>query len=242
MSNVAELPRISIKTNVTKAQARPFVGRIVNDSMKDSLYDVEKKPYQWTIAVQPIQSPDGSKGFQIGGKTGAFWEYIPVPLEVIEDGEIKEQTKFGRHFNAFKSVFDDSEDRNIGRGDYLNQVAWFVKDTIEYGTNKQDGSIIKGSVLLPKRPLTDEELVEYGLAPSGTVASAQVGQYPVDELATLVAALNGKERSTLQKAAFTAKLPSHLRTGVGKGDGPAIAQAVAAGLATFDGDVFTATA
>lgn len=239
MSNVAELPRISIKQNTKKAEARPFVGRVVNDSLKDSIYDVDKKPYQWTIAVQPLKSADGTKGFQIGGKTGAFWEYIPVPVEAIEDGEISEQTKFGRHFLAFQKVFGAEEDRNIGRGDYLNEVAWFVKEEIEYGTNKTSGEIIKGTLLRPVRPLTDEEAVLYGLAAGGAVTSTAT--FTADELTALVTALNGKDRNSLQKAAFTAKLPSALRQGVGKGDGPAITQAIAAGLAVFNGDTFTAT-
>lgn len=239
MTDVTTLPRISIKTELKKAQARPFVGRVVNDSMKESIYEVEKKPYQWSLAVEPIKSPDGTKGFQIGGKTGAFWEYIPVPREAIEDGDISDQTKFGRHFNAFQSVFGVEEDRAPGRGEFLNELAWWIKEEIQYGTNKQDGSIIKGTLLYPIRRLTDEEMQEYGLAPRGATVAPSV-TFSQDDLLTVVSALDGTPRSSLQKQAFSKKLPTALRTAVGKGDGPAIQQAVASGLAEFDGDTFRA--
>lgn len=239
MATTTELPRISIKTEVKAQQARPFVGRIVNDSLQPARFNVDKTPYQWSLAVEPIKSADGTKGFQIGGKTGAFWEYIGVPVEAIVDGEIKEQTKFGRHFNAFKKVFGDDEDRAPGRGEYLNELAWFVKDTILYGTNKTDGSEIKGGVLLPLRALSPEEMVEYGLAARST--APQTVELSDSDLDALAAALDGKDRNALQKAVYSAKLGNKLASAVGKGDGPAVRALVESGRGSFDGDTFRAS-
>lgn len=239
MSAAIELPRISIKNDVKRAEARPFVGKVVADALGDSKFDVDKKPYQWTIAVQPLKSPDGTKGFQIGGRTGAFWEYIAVPKEVLE-GEIKAETKFGRHFNSFKNTFGTDDDRMIGNGQYIDEVAWFVKDKIQYGTDKQTGAPIESTVLLAVRPLTDEEMVEYGLA-AGTAPAASSAVYSKEDLALLASALDGVDRSTMQKAAYQNKgLSNALRQGVGRGDGPAIKALVEAGLASFDGDILRA--
>jgi hypothetical protein len=240
MTATLELPRISIKQDVKKAEARPFVGKVVNDSIQPGKYDVAKKPYQWTIAVEPLKSVDGTAGFQIGGKTGAFWEYISISVDDLA-GDIKEQSKFGRHFNSFKRVFGTDDDRAIGRGEYLNEVAWFVKDTVEYGTNKQTGEQIKSSVLLAMRPLTPEEMVQYGLAAGGSAAPADTN-YTEADLATLAQALDGKDRNALQKAAYQAKISTALRQGVGKGDGAAVTALVEQGFGAFDGDVFRAAA
>src|SRR5688572_8027787 len=231
-----ELPRISIKSDVKKAEARPFVGKVVADALQPGKYNVEKNPYQWTIAVEPIKN--GDVGFQIGGKTGAFWEYVSVPKEVLE-GEIKEQTKFGRHYASFKKVFGTDDDRSIGRGDYLNEVAWFVKDKVQYGTDKQTGAPITSSVLLAVRPLTPDEMIQYGLA-AGTISSAAPAVFETADLTALAQALDGKDRNALQKAAFQSKLPSAIRAAVGKGDGPAIQALITSGLAAFDGDVLRA--
>lgn len=239
MTASLELPRISIKQDTKRAEARPFVGRVVNDSLQPGKYDVEKNPYQWTLAVEPLKSADGTKGFQVGGKTGAFWEYISVPAAVFSDGEIKEQTKFGRHFLAFKKVFGTSDDLAIGRGEYRDTVAWFIKDKVEYGTDKQTGAVISSGVLLPVRTLTPDEMVEYGLAAPGT-STPPPTDYSEDDLNNLLAALEGKDRNALQKAAFQAKLPNGLRQGVGRGDGPAIQALLTSGKARFDGDVLRA--
>lgn len=240
MSVSIELPRISIQNGVQKAEARPFVGKVVSDALQPSKFDVEKKPYQWTIAVQPLKSADGTKGFQIGGRTGAFWEYVAIPKEAIEDGKITEQSKFGRHFNSFKNTFGTTEDRPIGQGAYLNEVAWFVKDKVQYGTDKQTGAAIESSVLLAVRPLTEEEMVEYGLAAPGTSVAASAS-YSEEELNFLFTALENKERTQLQKAAYQSKLLSNaLRQGVGRGDGPAIQALIDSGRARFDGDTLVA--
>jgi hypothetical protein len=235
-----ELPRISIKNDVKRAEARPFVGKIVADAMQESKFDVEKKPFQWTIAVEPLKSQDGTKGFQIGGKTGAFWEYVAIPKEVLEEGKISAESKFGRHFNSFKAVFGSDDDRAIGRGEYLNEVAWFVKDKVQYGTDKQTGAQIESTVLLAVRPLTDEEMVEYGLAAGTTPTNAAV-TYSAADLTALLAALDGKDRASMQKAAYQSKaLSNALRQGVGRGDGPAIKALLEQGLARFEGDILRA--
>jgi hypothetical protein len=241
MSVSIELPRISIKNDVKRAEARPFVGKVVADALQDSKFDVEKKPYQWTLAVEPIKSPDGTKGFQIGGKTGAFWEYVAIPREAIEEGKISAESKFGRHFNSFKNTFGSDDDRAIGRGEYLNEVAWFIKDKVQYGTDKQTGAQIESTVLLAVRALTPEEMVEYGLAAGGTAPSAAM-TFDEGDLRTLALALDGKDRNGLQKAAYQSKtLSNALRQGVGKGDGPAIKALLDAGLVSFDGDVLRAS-
>ncbi len=239
-SATGELPRISIKTNVQKQVARPFVAKVVSDSLQPARFNVEKKPYQWTIAVEPIKN--GDKGFQIGGKTGAFWEYVGVPIEVLNGEKPKEQDKFGRHFLAFQNVFgtDDDEDRTIGRGEFLNEVGWFIKDTVIYGTNKTDGSEIKGTVLLPQRRLTAEEMVEYGLSAAGSAPTPAV-QLSDDELEALARALDGKDRNALQKAVYTAKLGNKIAQAVGKGNGPAVQQLLDSGRGSFDGDTFRAS-
>lgn len=240
MSATIELPRIGIKNDVKRAEARPFVGKVVSDALQPSKFDVDKKPYQWTIAVEPLKSPDGSKGFQIGGKTGAFWEYVAVPKEVIEDAKISAESKFGRHFNSFKNVFGSDDDRAIGRGEYLNEVAWFIKDKVQYGTDKQTGQQIESTVLLAVRPLTDDEMVEYGLA-AGVAPSKAAFTYGPGDLEALAAALDGNDRNSLQKAAYRAKgLSNALRQGVGKGDGPAVQALIEQGLASFDGDILRA--
>jgi hypothetical protein len=230
MAETMELPRISIKTDVKKAEARPFVGRVVSDSIQPGKYDVDKKPYQWSLAVQPIKSVDGTQGFQIGGKTGAFWEYVSISTEDLA-GDIKEQSKFGRHFNAFKNVFGSDEDRSIGRGEYVDQIAWFVRDTIEYGTNRKTGEQIKGTVLLPKRLLTDEEMVQYGLMAGS--ATPPPTDYTADELEALAAALHNKDRNSFQKSVYQAKLGNKLAQGVAKGNGPAVERCLVVGTARW---------
>jgi hypothetical protein len=245
MTAQMELPRISIKTEVKKAEARPFVGRIVADALQpNKFYDPnatdqsKQKPYQWVLAVQPLKSADGQRGFQIGGKTGAFWEYVPITNDELQ-GDIKDQTKFGRHFNSFKAVFGSDEDRAIGRGEYTDEVAWFKRDRIQYGTNRETGEAIEGSVLLAVRGLTPEEMVEYGLAAGAAPAATS---YTSEELQTLAAALDGKDRNALQKTAYAAKLGNKLAQGVGKGNGPAIVALIEGEYGSFDGDVFRASA
>lgn len=239
VTDTMELPRISIKTDVKKAEARPFVGRIVNDSLQPGKYDTDKKPYQWVLAVSPLKSADGKAGFQIGGKTGAFWEYIGISVDEMQ-GEIKEQTKFGRHFNAFKHAFGSDDDRAIGRGQYVDEVAWFKRDKVEYGTNRETGEPISSTVLLPVRALTPEEMVQYGLASGGGAPAAESVEYSDEELNSLAHALNGKDRNALQKAVYQAKLGNKLAQGVGKGTGPAVSALVDQGYGTFEGDTFIA--
>lgn len=235
MSVTMELPRISIKQDVAKAEARPFVGRIVSDAIQPGKYDVDKKPYQWVLAVQPLKSVDGTTGFQIGGKTGAFWEYVAISTEDLA-GDTKEQSKFGRHLNAFKSVFGTEEDKAIGRGEYVDQIAWFVRDTIQYGTNRKTGEEIKGTVLLPKRLLTDEEMIQYGLAAGSLTPVAT--EYTPEELGALADALDGQDRNAFQKSVYRSKLGNKLAQGVAKGNGPAVTQLIEGGFGKMDGDVF----
>jgi hypothetical protein len=235
MTATMELPRISIKTDVKKAEARPFVGRVVADAIQPGKYDVEKKPYQWAIAVQPIKSADGTAGFQIGGKTGAFWEYVSITTDEL-GGDIKDSSKFGRHFNAFRTVFGTDEDRAIGRGEYVDQIAWFVRKEIEYGTNRKTGEQIKGTVLLPTALLSDEEMVQYGLAAGSVTAPAT--EYDATELTILANALDGKDRNAFQKSVYQSKLGNKLAQGVAKGNGPAITALLEGGYGEMDGDIF----
>jgi hypothetical protein len=244
MVETMELPRISIQTEVKKVEPRPFVGRVVADVIgPNKFYDPNaedqksQKPFQWSIAVEPLKSKDGTKGFQIGGKTNAFWEYVSISADEVS-GDIKEQSKFGRHFRAFRDVFGTDQDRSIGRGEYLDEVAWFKRDTIEYGINRQTNEPIKGTVTLPIAPLTEEELIEYGLAVGGPIERGDGGGYEQDELEKLAAALDGRDRTSFQKAVYANKLGNKLAQGVAKGNGPAVVRLILDGYGTFDGDVF----
>jgi hypothetical protein len=236
-AGVMELPRISIKSDVKRAEAKPFVGIIRTDTLQPSKFDPDKKPFQWVLAVEPIRNAAGTAGFKLGGKTGAFWEYISISNDELA-GDIKDQSKFGRHLKAFQAAFGNDDDRAIGRNEYVEEAAWFIRDEVTYGTNKTTGEPIKSTVLLPQRRLTPEEMVEYGLAAAGAVDLAAGLEFSTDELEALAAALDGTDRNAIQKRAHQKRLGQKLIAGVGKGNGPAIDQAIAAGLGQFDGDVF----
>jgi hypothetical protein len=235
-AGVMELPRISIKSDVKRAEAKPFVGRITTDVLQPGKFDVEKKPYQWVLAVQPMRNAAQTEGFVLGGKTGCFWEYISITNDELA-GEIKDQSKFGRHLKAFQKAFGDDDDRAIGRSEYVDEVAWFIRDEVTYGTNKKTGEPIKSTVLLPQRPLTPEEMVAYGLAAGDTLPTDNL-TFEEPELVALADAIDGVDRNAIQKRAHQKRLGSKLIAGVGKGDGPAIRELVYGGFGQFDGDVF----
>lgn len=236
MSATKELPRISIKSDVKHAEAKPFVGRIRTDVLQDAKYNIETKPYQWVLAVEPMRNVAQTAGFKLGGKTGCFWEYIAISNDELA-GDIEDRSKFARHFASFQKVFGDEDDRAIGRGEYVDEVAWFVRDEVTYGTNKKTGEPIKSTVLLAVRQLTPEEQVDYGLAAGSTLPTEGM-VFEEAELAKLADALDGADRNSLQKRAHQKRLSARLIQGVGKGNGPAVEQAITSGLATFDGDVF----
>jgi hypothetical protein len=170
-TDTMELPRISIKTDVKKAEARPFVGRVVADAIQPGKYDVEKKPYQWAIAVQPLKSADGTAGFQIGGKTGAFWEYVSITTDEL-GGDIKDSSKFGRHFNAFRTC---SARMRIGRlvaaSTWIRSRGSCVRRSSTARTARR-ASRSRARCCCPRALLSDEEMVQYGLAAGSVTAPA----------------------------------------------------------------------
>lgn len=228
MATTVELPSISIRTETTKREARPFLGEVMIDNIQEGKYD--GTPYQWVLSVKPLT-------FQIGGKTGAFHEYVSIKqahLDALSEGKgLGEESKFGRHLKAFAEVFGTEDDISIGQGEYVGHVAWFLKDTILYGQDKE-GKEIKGSILVPVRPATQEELAGAGLAE----APAPQITLTKEQAEALLAVLEGEYRTSLQKLAYMNRkeLGNELVQAVGKGDGPAIKSLVEGGWASFDSD------
>lgn len=235
-ATVAELPRISIRTEVKRAEAKPFVGRITSDHLQVGRFDPEKHPYQWVLAVEPMRNTAGTEGYKLGGKTGCWWEYINIKVEELE-GKLEGNTKFKKHFEAFQKVFGKDSDLAIGRNEYVDEVAWFIHEEQTYGTNKQTDEPIKSTVTLPVRRLTPDEMVAYGLAAQGSIAQDAMS-FSQEDLESLAEVLNGVERSSMQKAVYKSKLDGRLKSAVGKGNGPAIEALVAGKYGVFDGDTF----
>lgn len=235
---VMELPRISIKTEVKRAEAKPFVGRVTSDLLQPGRFDPDKHPYQWVLAVEPMRNAAGTEGYKLGGKTGCWWEYVNIKVEELE-GKLEGNTKFKKHFEAFQKVFGKDDDRAIGRGEYVDEVAWFIHEEQTYGTNKQTDEPIKSTVTLPVRRLTPEEMVAYGLAASSSLA-VDAASFSAEDLQALAEVLDGVERSSMQKAVYKSKLDGRLKSAVGKGNGPAIDALIEGKYGVFDGDTFEA--
>lgn len=188
-----DVPRISINANIKGNEPRPFIGRMTVDELRPGKF--ENKPWQWAIAVKPLT-------FAVKGN--GFPNYVGISAKEIENGP-NENSQFGLHMAAFKSVFGGEAAFDIGVGDLLDRHAWFIRKEHLYPVNS-DGSQFKTNLLIPIRAATDEEIVEAG----GEVAAPTTVVLSDEDVEAVLKVLEGKGKAQFAKAALRAKLDPKL--------------------------------
>jgi hypothetical protein len=217
-------PRITMNAEFVEAAQtiNEFAGEIVSDIYK-------AKPermgggWQWEIAVKPL------KGF-VKGKTGALHDWIDVKLE---DGKPKKGTKLQIVFDAFQEVFGAS-DTPIGEGAFVGKVAMFARYEKNWGVNQKTQQEMKGQIMTPTRPLTDDELREYGLlGVNDATAFAWTGEL----IAEAVEALDGTKTKDVKRAIINAGFEDQTMTQkLLNGEG--VEALIARGVLVLDGDTY----
>lgn len=173
---------------------------------------------------------DGQKQWQIGVK--------PYNVQMrSEDGLIstwanvstQNRSKMGHMLKAFR-IFGmknpaTGEAYRIGKGQYVGKEAWFKRDELKFGRDKQTGEVIKTEVLVPFKLATQEE-IETALAQLPSQVSAdgvETRSAPAkmdlsdDDVETLMALFVGKSVKDAQFAAPKAGLTPELKQAVMSG-------------------------
>jgi hypothetical protein len=194
---------IRISTNVEELQdSSEFLGEITADEITPSNHGP-----QYHLAVRPLN-------FAIAGKTGWFHEWAKISRH--------KRSKLGAMIVKFAEVF--GKDKFLGQGDLVGQRAWFVRQDITFGTDRETGEELKAeAVLMPIRPMQpgDEALiVSAGTSPSGAPARAVSAPtaYTDEQIELLLSAIDGANADRLAIVAARTNLPAELKQAIMSGE------------------------
>jgi len=115
-----------------------FLGVIVVDESVNGTYGP-----QWHYAIKPVD-------FTLGGKTGAYHEYVPAD-------KLTMRSKFGKALSAFVLVFGKGQFKQVGAGEMIGQAAIWKRVRTDFGKDRQTKEQISVEQVLPFRLATAEE-------------------------------------------------------------------------------------
>lgn len=181
------IPRISLQTEFVepKPVINAWAGKIEIDQYKPKPSSMGGG-WQWELGVRPLN------GF-VKGKTGLLYDWTEVKLE---DGKPKKGTKLELVIDSFRETFG-SEDREIGQGKFVGKYAMFARYIKNWGVNPVTKSEMKGNVLVPVRPLNDDELRQYGLLGENDRTDFE---YTPELIEAAVDVLDGETKASAKRA------------------------------------------
>lgn len=183
---------------------REFLGEITADEIVPGLHGA-----QYHYAVRPLT-------FAIGGKTGWFHEYFKISTA--------KRSKLGICILRLGETF--GKNLPLGEGSLVGLQGWFVRQDIEFGTDRQTGEVMKAeAVLLACRPMAsgDEALIvnDGSVSPAAAAGTgptvAAPSSFSDEEIGLLLSALEGADASRLAVVAARSNLPAPLKQAVMSG-------------------------
>lgn len=206
-----------------------FIGQVTIDTWTRG----RDGQFQWQVGVKPF-------GMAVKNDEGVLSSWSNVSTQ--------KNSKMGRQIEAFKRVFGPfrpgtQEKYQLGKGHYLDHVAWYQMKTLEFGRG-DDGEKITARVIVPLKHATPEEVADAQASmPSrpqggGTGAPASVSLTDAQADA-LVALFDGKNGSQGQLAAAKAGLEPAVKQFVMSG--AAHRYLVEQGALRKDGDTYQGT-
>jgi len=178
-----------------------FLGVVAIDTWESG-----ERGWKWHLGVRPTDIP-------IQGETGCFHTWARLST--------KQNSIMGVQRTAMMNVFDAETD--IGEGALVGLGAWWKRETIKFGTNKDTGEEMKAEgVLIPLRlasPEDQERIAQHGGAGVGP-HTTPAPQEPATDLGSygeaIVALCTGKDRAQIQRAASAREcgLPRDLKQGL----------------------------
>lgn len=166
-----------------------------------------KDAWQWHLAVKPTD-------IAIQGQTGMFHCWAKATKA--------KNSVLGVQREAFKGFLAPGTE--LGEGNLLGMGAWWKRETIPFGTNRETGEEMKAEgILIPLRvanPEEQERIAQHGgtgptpaVTPAVEATAASLGD---DELEQVRALINMKTADEIMKAASSreCKLPKEIRQGL----------------------------
>lgn len=190
---------IRISTNVDELQDESeFLGEITADEITPGSYGPQ---LHW--AVKPLN-------FAIAGKTGWFHDWYKISRH--------KRSKMGALIAKTAEVW--GRDQFLGTGALVGKRAWFVRQDITFGTDRQTGEELKAeAVLIPTRLMApgDEALILTSPTAGGTGASAapppplSAETYTDEAVDLLLATIDGAQADKLALVGARTNLPAPLK-------------------------------
>lgn len=166
-----------------------------------------KDAWQWHLAVKPTD-------IAIQGQTGMFHCWAKATKA--------KNSVLGVQREAFQGFLAPGTE--LGEGKLLGMGAWWKRETIPFGTNRETGEEMKAEgILIPLRvanPEEQERIAQHGgtgptpaVTPAVEATAASLGD---DELEQVRALINMKTADEIMKAASSreCKLPKEIRQGL----------------------------
>lgn len=182
-------PMPDMSTGDKLEDARPFLATINVDQWEDGQYG-----WQWHFGIKALT-------FKVRGPTGLLWNFA-------KESHSK-KSKCGILLTKCEQSF--GKKIRIGRGDLVGKTAWFVREDIDFGKDKDSGEQRIVQLYLPLREATAEDIANAVLVeddePAGVPAAAPKAADLTDEdLDAIFEVIDGVEKGELQKAVMRSKL------------------------------------
>lgn len=209
-TEVIDAPEIGIDADLQDAP--PILGQIQVDRWTKG----RDGQTQWMYAIKPYN-------IEVRGETGM----LPVWCNV----SLQNRSKMGVAIKAFRKVFgannpDGSGTYKIGKGQYIGREAWFKRETLTFGRDRDTGKVIEVEILVPFKTATPEEIEEAkaqmpsrqeGTQDAVGVAAPAKLDLSDDDVEVLLALYTGKTVKEAQFAAPKAGLTPELKQAVMSG-------------------------
>lgn len=182
--------------------------------------------WQWHICVKPTD-------FDVQGQTQAFHTWYKYSDRKNSKMGIAHEAMLG-----LPELFPKGTE--LGQGNLVGKAAWWTRQDIEFGKDKNTGEVFKAEgVLIPVRTATDEETKRAVAKMNGQssaaapVEAASATEIDDADLEAAVKLIDGKSRAQIQMAVARDKaLPKEVKAALLSGE--LVTQLAEAGLVSLD--------